>query len=71
MADKNSVVQSVKFYEFGKNSLWLTIVHNKQWIRFLLDITRKFSYTNEGEIIKGSSTIYLTLTATKALVDRL
>ena len=40
MAYNNSVVQSVEFYEFGKNSLWLSIVHNKQWNRFLLDITR-------------------------------
>ena len=27
MADNTSVVQSVKFYEFGKNSLSLSIVH--------------------------------------------
>ena len=30
MADNNSIVQSVKFYEFSKNLLWLIIVHNKQ-----------------------------------------
>ena len=71
MADNNSIVQSVKFYEFGKNSLWLGIVHNKQWNRFSLDITRKFSYTKDGETKEGSSTIYLNLTATKALVDQL
>ena len=71
MADNNSVVQSVKFYEFGKNSYWLSIVHNKQWNRFSLDITRKFSYTKNGETKEGSSTIYLNLTATKALVDQL
>ena len=71
MADNNSVVQSVKFYEFGKNSLWLSILHNKQWKRFSLDITRKFSYTQDCEIKEGSSTIYLNLTATKALVDQL
>ena len=59
MADNNLVVQSVKFYEFGKYLLWLSIVHSKQWNRFLLDITRKFSYTNNGETKVGSFTIYL------------
>ena len=71
MADNNSVVQSVKFYEFSKNSLWLSIVHNKQWNRFSLDITRKFSYTKDGETKEGSFTIYLNVTATTALVDQL
>ena len=71
MADNNSVVQSVKFYEFGKNLLLLSIVHNRQWNRFSLDITRKFSYTKDGETKEGSSTIYLNLSATKALVDQL
>ena len=71
MADNNSVVQSVKFYEFNNNSLWLSIVHNTQWNRFSLDITRKFSYTQDGKIKEGFSTIYLNLTATKALVDKL
>ena len=43
MADNYSTVQSVKFYEFGKNSYWLGIVNNKQWNRYSLDITRKFN----------------------------
>ena len=71
MADNNSVVQSVKFYEFYKYSLWRSIVHNKQWSRFSLNITRKFSYTKDGETKEGSYTIYLNLTAIKALVDQL
>ena len=71
MADNNSVVQSVKFYEFGKNSLWLSIVHNKQWNRFSLDITRRFSYIKNGETKLGSSSTYLNLTAAKALLDQL
>ena len=49
MAENYSTVQSVKFYEFGKNSYWLGIVHNKQWNRFSLDITRKFIYFKDGE----------------------
>ena len=49
MADNNSLVHSVKFDEFGKNSLWLSIVYNKQWNKFSLDITRKFSYKKDGE----------------------
>ena len=71
MADNNSVVQSVKFYEFGKNSLWLSIIHNKQRNRYSLDITRKFTYTNNGETKEGASSSYLNLTAAKALVDLL
>ena len=49
MAHINTVVQSVKFYEFVKNSLWLSIIHNKQWNKFSLDITRQFSYIKYGE----------------------
>ena len=71
MADNNSVVQSVKFYEFGKNSLWLSLVHNKQLNRYSLDITRKFTYTNDGKTKEGSCSTYLNLTATKALVEQL
>ena len=43
MADNNSVVQSVKLYEFCKNSLWLSIIHSKQWTKYLLEITRKLT----------------------------
>ena len=71
MADNNSVVQSVKFYEFGKNSLWLSIVHKKQWNRYSLDITRKFTYTKDGDTKESASSTYLNLTAAKALVDQL
>ena len=49
MANYNSVVQSIKCYEFNKNLLWQSIVHNKLWNRYLLDITRKFRYTKDGE----------------------
>ena len=70
MADNNSFVQSVMLYEFGKNSLWLSIVHNKQWNKFSLDITRKFIYTKYGKTKEGSCSTYLNLTAAKALVDQ-
>ena len=70
MADNNSVVQSVKFYEFGKTSLWLSIVHNKQWNRYSLDITCKFTYTKDGKTKEGACSTYLNLTAAKALVDQ-
>ena len=30
MADKNFIVQSAKFYKFGKTYLWVSIVHNNQ-----------------------------------------
>ena len=71
MADNNSVVQSVQFYKFGKKSLWLRMVHNKHWNRYSVDITRKFTYTKDGETKQGSSSTYLNLTAAKALVDQL
>ena len=51
--------------------MWLNIVHNKQWNRYSLDITRKFSYTKDGETIESYFTIYLNFTAAKALVDQL
>ena len=71
MADNISIVQSVKLYEFGKNSLWLSIVHNKQWNRYSLDITRKFTYTKDGETKEISCSTYLNLSAKKALVEQL
>ena len=71
MADNNSVVQSVKLYELGTNLLWLSIVHNKQWNRFSLDITRKFTYTKAGESKEDFCSTYLNLTAAKALVEQL
>ena len=64
-------MQSVKFYQFNNNFLWLSIVHNKQWNRYLLDITRKFTYTKDGETKEGSCSTYLNLSATKALVKQL
>ena len=71
MDDNNSIVQTVKFYKFDKNSLWLSIVHNKQWIRFSLDITRKFTYTKDGETKERFCSTYLNLCATRALVKQL
>ena len=71
MANYNSVVQSIKCYEFKINSLWLSIVHNKLWNRYSLDITRKFRYTKDNETKEGSCSTYLNLIAAKALVDQL
>ena len=71
MSYYNSVVQSIKFYEFNKTSLWLSIVHNTLWNRYSLDITRKFSFTKDGETKEGSCSTYLNLIAAKALVDQL
>ena len=71
MAYNNSVVQSVKFFEFGKNLLWLSIIHNKQWNRYSLNITRQFNYIKDSENKKGYCSVYLNLTAAKALVDHL
>ena len=69
MANYNYVVQSIKCYEFNKNSLWLSIVHIKLWNRYSLDITRKFRYTKDGETKEGSCSTYLNLIAAKAIVD--
>ena len=71
MSNYNSVVQSIQCYEFNKNSLWISIVHNKLWNRFSLDITRKFSYTKDGETKEASCSTYLNVIAAKALVDQL
>ena len=59
MADNNSVVQSVKCYELSNNSLWLSIVKNKQWNSFSLYITSKFTYIKDGETKESFSRIYL------------
>ena len=64
-------MQSVKFYEFGSNSYWIYIVFNKQWERYYLDITRKYTYTKGGQSKKGSTSTYLNLTAAAELVDQL
>ena len=71
MADNNFIVQSVKFYEFGKNLLWLSIVHSKEWNRYSLDITRKLTYTKDGKTKEGYCSTYLNVSATKALVEQL
>ena len=71
MVHNISSVQCVKFSEFTKNSLLLRINFNKQLNRYLLDITRKFTYTKNGDTKVGFCTTYLNLTAAKALVDQL
>ena len=71
MANNFSVVQSVKFYEFGTNSLWLYMVNNTQWNRYSLDITRKLSYTKDGETNEGSCSTYLNLTSANSLIKQL
>ena len=71
MSNYNFVVQSIKCYEFNKNLLWLSIVHKKLFNRYSLDITRKFSYTKDGETKEESCSTYLNLIAAKALVDQL
>ena len=71
MSNYNFIVQSIQCYEFNKTSLWISIVHNKLWNRYSLDITRKFRYTKDGETEEGSCSTYLNLIAAKALVDQL
>ena len=69
MANYNSVVQSIKCYKFGKSLLWLSIVHNKLWNKYLLDITRKFSYTKDGKTKEGFCITYLNLIAANTFVE--
>ena len=71
MAYNNSILQSVKYYEFGNNCMWLSIEHNKQWNRYSLYIMRKFIYTKDSDKKDGSSSLYLNLTAPKAVVEKL
>ena len=49
MSNYNTVVQSINCYEVNNNSLWLSIVHNKVWNRYWLDIARKLSNNKDGE----------------------
>ena len=65
----NCVVQIVKLYIFGKNSLWLNIVHNKQFNSDSLDFTRKLRNINDDTPNKVFCSIYFILTAVKTLVD--
>ena len=71
MAENNSVVKSVKLYDIGKNSLWLSIVHDKRYNRYSLEITRKLTNNKNNKAKEGSSTSYLSLTFAKTLVDQL
>ena len=71
MAKKIFTVQSLKFYEFGSNSYWIDVVFNKQWERYYLDNTSKYTYTKDGQLKEGSTSTYLHLTAAAALVDQL
>ena len=70
MANYNSVVQSIKCYEFNKSSLWLSIVHNKPWNTYSLDITRKFSYNKDIETKHGTCSTYLNIISAQVLVDQ-
>ena len=71
MAEKFVTVQNVKFYKFGKNSYWLGVDYNKQWERYYLNITRKFTYTKDGQTKEGFAGTYLNLTAAADLVKQL
>ena len=62
-------VQNVEFNEFEKKSYRLSIVYNKQYNRYLLEITRKFNYTINNETKEGFCKTYLNFTAAKKLVD--
>ena len=71
MADSFSIVESVKFYEFGKNSYWVVVVFNKQWNRYYVDISRKYTYTKDGQEKEGCVSTFLNLTAADALIAQL
>ena len=64
-------MQSVKFYEFGSNSYWINVVFNKQWEKYYLDISRKYTLTKDRKSKEGSTSTYLNLSAAAALVDQL
>lgn len=69
MAENSCIVQCVKLYEFGKISLLLSTVHNKQFNRYSLDITLNFIYTNNGVTNERCCSIYFNLTTAKAFLD--
>ena len=59
------------FYEFGSNSYWIGVVFNKQWETYYLNITHKYTYTQDGQSKEGSTSTNLNLTAGAAFVDQL
>ena len=71
MAENFSTVQSVKFYKFSSNSFWNCVVFNKQWEKYYLYITRKYTYIKDGQYKEVSTNSYLIITATAALLDQL
>ena len=71
MVDNFSTVNSIKLFEFGRNSYWFGVVYEKQWERYYLDITRKFNQNKNGQAIKSIATTYLNLTAAAELVKQL
>lgn len=70
MADNFATLKRVKFYEFYKNSYWLSFVYNKQLQRSYLDITCKLTY-KDGQTIENFATTYVKVIAATELVKQL
>ena len=68
MPTLEDILQNVKFYEYRKTSIWLAVVYNKQWKKYSIHLTRKYSYIKDGETKVESNTIFLPLSADAGLI---
>ena len=71
MANQEDIIQNTKFYEYKNTSMWLAVVFNKQWKKYSLHLTRKYSYIKDGETKQGTDTIFLSLTVAAGLIWQL
>ena len=71
MENQEDIIQNTKFYEYKNSSMWLAVVFNKQWKKYSLHLTRKYSYIKDGETKLGTNTIYLPLIAAAGLIGQL
>ena len=71
MANQEDIIQNTMFYEYKISSMWLAVVFNKQWKKYSIHLTRKYSYIKDGETKLGFNTIFLPLTAAAGLIGQL
>ena len=71
MINQEDIIQNTKFYEHKNTSMWLAVVFNKQWKKYSLHLTRKYSYIKNGDTKLGTNKIFLPLTAAARLIGQL
>ena len=71
MANQEDIIQNTKFYEYKNSFMWLAVVFKKQWKKYSIPLTRKYSFINNGETKQGTTTIFLPLTTSAGLIGQL